>query len=245
LRQSKKLAAMHAAWHQVIAGALRCGASQDRGLNLGESEAVQAAADGPVHARADPQVLLHARAAQVQITVLKTDFLTVLIGHQKGHRGRGVQQFDPVGNDLDLAGRHGFVPLAFGPHPDLAADAHAKFVAQALSRAECRAVRVHHHLDDAAVVAQTDEDQPPQIPAPVHPAAQSDIFIGEVFGHLAAKLCSHRYFPDQVAVAPSPLVLPVLAAGLETELSASEDLVFGDSFLPPPLASPESTRFLF
>jgi hypothetical protein len=74
---------------------------------------VEVAANGLVQARAQAQVMLHAFAPKIQVAIAQAHFLAILVGHQQGQWRAGVEQFDRIGQKLDLAGAHVRVPLAF------------------------------------------------------------------------------------------------------------------------------------
>ena len=69
LGQGKPFAAANPRRHQVVAGALRGGAGEDGGFHLDEALVLQVAAGGLDGLGPQPQVAVHALAAQIQIAV--------------------------------------------------------------------------------------------------------------------------------------------------------------------------------
>ena len=80
LRQGEKMAGMNARRHQIVARAFRRGAGQHRRFHLHEALLVEGIAQGLGHLVAQPHVLLHRRAAQVEVTVRQAHgFAQVLV----------------------------------------------------------------------------------------------------------------------------------------------------------------------
>jgi hypothetical protein len=96
--------------HQVVARAFRRGLGQHRRFDVDEALVVEEAAEGHRHLVAQHQVLLHLRAAQVDHAVGQAHVLgEVFLVELEGRRHGGVEHFDVVAEDLDLArGQVGF-----------------------------------------------------------------------------------------------------------------------------------------
>src|SRR5205085_6824494 len=97
--------------------------------------------------------------------------------------------------ELDVAGGEDGVLVALLALDDLASDADDVLGAQTLGDVEARA-RVEDELDEAAAVAQVDEDQPAVVAAAVHPAGDADVAAGvterEVAGPAVAEAVGAR-----------------------------------------------------
>ncbi len=113
-------------------------------------------------------------AAQIEEAVFEPDLLRIvlLVGDRHRQRRRRPQHFDLVDIDLDLAGRQIGIDRAFGPVAHLAVDAHHPFRAQLLCQLERLAIGIGHHLRDAVVVAQIDEQHATVVADAVAPARQ-------------------------------------------------------------------------
>ena len=113
-------------------------------------------------------------AAQIEEAVFEPDLFRIFLLAEHRHRqfGGGAQHFDLVDIDFDLAGRQFGVLGAGGPLAQLAVDAHHPFRAQRLGQLEGRAVGVGHHLREAVMVAQVDEQHAAMVADAVAPAGQ-------------------------------------------------------------------------
>ena len=74
LRERVEAAGLYAAGNEVIARAFRGGTRHERRFDFEEAEAVQHFANGEGDLRAQDDVALHARAAQIDVTVLEARF---------------------------------------------------------------------------------------------------------------------------------------------------------------------------
>ena len=109
--------------------------------------------DRGVHRGADPEVALHALAAQVEVAVAEPDHLVDAVGplvDRERRRQRGRQHLDGAVADLDRTGGQRVVGGALGPGAHRAGDADDELAAQVVGA-------VDHALHDAGVVAQVDE----------------------------------------------------------------------------------------
>jgi hypothetical protein len=160
-----------------ICGDCRRGLRDHRRLDLEEALLVEVLPDR--HRRAVPQhdVLLHARAAEVQVPVLQTDVLRHrrIVGDGKRRRLRVVEETDLRRGDLDLTGRNLRVDRVGGPRLDPAEHRHHELRAQALRLRHERIVVADDDLRDAVAIAQVEEQQRAEIADAVDPSEQHDV----------------------------------------------------------------------
>ena len=119
-------------------------------------------------------VVVQPVAAQIEEAVLEPDLLRIFLIAEHRHRqfaGR-PQHLDLGDEDLDRAGRQVGVLGAGRALAHLAVDPHHPFGAQRLGVLEGRAVGIGHHLGEAVVVAQVDEQQPAMVADAMAPAGQ-------------------------------------------------------------------------
>ncbi len=126
---------------------------------------------------ADRQVVLKARAPQVEIAMLQAQRL-VDVGldvNGKGWDERTVEDGYALGRDLDLAGSELRVLGSRRAAPHDAANAHDVLVSDGFGDRERVALqRIEDRLRDPVAVAHVDEDQPAVIAPPIHPAFEKD-----------------------------------------------------------------------
>ncbi len=180
---------MHAARHQVIAGAFRGGFGQNRGFDVLETGVVQIAAQGPHQRGALAHGLLHFRTAQVQIAVAQADVFTGVFVVVERQGFRGVEYLDGFGDDFHLAAGDLVVHAVPGAHG--AGHPQAVFVTDFLGVGESRVIRLGDHLDDAFVVAQVDEAHAAQIAGNIRPTAQGHRLADHRFVNKTAKMATH------------------------------------------------------
>ena len=182
LGQGKPFAPANPRGHQIIAGALGGGAGQHRRFHLDEALVFEEAAGGLDREVAQPQVAVHALAAQVQVAVAQPQLLAgVLLVVHRHREGQGalhrIQHGDGTGQHLNLAGGQALVDRfgRTGPHP--AIHLQHRFAAQVFGHGEGfgAQIRIDRDLHRAAAVAQVDENHAAMVPAPVHPAAQAHV----------------------------------------------------------------------
>ena len=189
--------------HQEVARALGARGGEDRRLELEEAGVPHAPAD-----RADDLVPQHdvgvqRLAPQIQEPVLQPQVLRI-VGLAE-HRDRQLlgrrQHLDLAGHHLDLAGGelrvHRRLAVDDRPVAHLAVDADHPLRAHRLGRLERRAVRVGHHLGDAVVVPQVDEQQPAVVAHAMHPAGEADSLA-----HVTLFVRLRRYGNDSGARRP-------------------------------------------
>ena len=127
-------------------------------------------------------------ATQVEETVLEPDFLGIFLVAEHRHRqlAGGPQHLDLADIDLDGAGRQLRVLGAGGALAHLSVDPHHPFRAQLLGLLEGGRIGVGHHLGDAVVVAQVDEQQAAMVADAVAPAGQPRLLADVACAQLAA-----------------------------------------------------------
>ena len=127
-------------------------------------------------------------APQIEEAVLEPDLLRILLVAEHRHRQfvGGAQHLDLVDVDLDRAGRQFGVLGAGRAAAHLAVDPHHPFGAQLLDLLERRAVRVGHHLAQAVMVAQVDEQHAAVIAHAMHPAGQPNVLADVAVAERAA-----------------------------------------------------------
>ncbi|MNC84711.1 hypothetical protein D3C83_02720 [compost metagenome] len=186
---------MHARGHQVVARAFRRRARQHRGFDVDEALPVEKVAHRHRRAVAQPQVLLHGRAAQVEHAVLEAHrFRQVVVVHLEHRRQRRVQYFDRLRQHFHFPALKVGIDRAHGPLAHLARHAQHEFAAQPVRGPESlRRIRVAHDLHQALAVPQVDEDNAAVIAAPVHPAEQGH-FVPEMFAADPAAVFATHYW---------------------------------------------------
>ena len=180
LGQGEELAGMGTARHQVVACTLGRGAGEHRGLHLKEAALGEEVAQGNGDIGAEPQVLHHLLAAQVQIAVAQTHILANLnmVIELEGRRFRGVEDNNLAAVDLDLPRVHVRVDGTGAARTDDPFDLKNILAAHSVGDLEELAtVVVEDHLNDALAVAKIDKDHAAVVAAPVHPATQGDLLI--------------------------------------------------------------------
>ena len=120
-------------------------------------------------ARAQPQRVRRAAAAQVQVAVPESDVVAGLdlVVHRQRQRRRLGEHLQLDDGHLDLAGGQLRVLVAGRAAGHLADDLHAELVAQRV-----RIFLAEHHLDNTGTVAQVDEDDPAVVAPAGHPAGE-------------------------------------------------------------------------
>ena len=132
----------------------------------------------PDHLAAQADVALQLVAAQVEPAVAHADVLVdALVVELERQRRRAREDLQLGRLQLDLARRDRRVDGVGRALDDRAARADHELVAQLVRRLGRgrRGVRVDHDLDDAALVAQVDEDEPAEIAPPRDPARERDL----------------------------------------------------------------------
>ena len=127
-------------------------------------------------------------APQVEEAVLEPCFLRIFLIAEHRHRqfaGR-PQHLDLGDEDLDRAGRQLGILGALRAAAHLAVDPHHPFRAQRLGDLERRAVRVGHHLRQAVMVAQVDEQHAAMVADAMAPAGQPDVLADVAVAQRAA-----------------------------------------------------------
>src|SRR5262249_1459780 len=159
---------------QEVARSLGSRARQHRRFDFDEAELVQVLARDAADVVANAQVALHDGAPKVEIAIARPYVLGQRrrVVDREGHRLRNVEN-DQIGNEQpDLTGGHLRVDGFGRAAPQAPAHSDYEFAAQLAGRAvRGRArLRVEDELDDAAVIAQVDEDDAAVIAARIDPA---------------------------------------------------------------------------
>ena len=146
-------------------------------------------ADRARRAMAQPQMVLHLRAPQIQKAVLQAHgFRQHLVVHHERRRLRRIENFQTGRQHFNFAAHQVGIDRAGGPLTHPAFDAHDKLIAQTVGDPECfRTVGVADDLHQTFTVAQVDKNNAAVITPPMHPAEQ---------GHGLAKISA----VDQPAV---------------------------------------------
>ena len=189
LRQRVEAALLEPARDDEIARALRRRLEQNRGLDVEELRRLHRPADHADHLRAQADVALEPRAAEVEPPVPEPQRLVdVLLVELERERGAARDDLERVHLELDLACRQLRVDRPRRAGDDLALGAEDELVPDLVHhgvRLE-RALGVDHELADPGAVAQVDEDEPAVVAPRVHPAGE-DQALADVLGpHLAA-----------------------------------------------------------
>ncbi len=127
-------------------------------------------------------------AAQIEEAILEPNLLGIVLLAEHRHRQLGgrPEHLDFADIDFDQAGRQLGVLRAGRAHPHLAVDAHHPFGAEFLDVLEGRAVRVGHHLGQAIMVAQIDEQHAAMVANAVAPAGKPHVLADVALAKRAA-----------------------------------------------------------
>ena len=166
------------------------------------------AADGGQHLRAQAQVFLHLRLAQVKVAVLQAHqlvFIGVIVDVNR-RRGRCVEQHGLFRNHFDAAGLELISHVLFGAERHFARDRNHVLAAQAFAHGEGFGVagfRAEHNLHQTRAVAEPDENHAAEVAGALYPAVQRNLLSGEIFSEFAAILralpflaCHFRFSPS-------------------------------------------------
>ncbi len=178
LRQCVPAARLQARGDQEVAGALRGGPGQRRGLDLDEVVGGQHVAGDPVDLAAQPQCRGRTGPAQVEVAVGQPDLLADLAGavagvvDGEGQGGGRTEHLDAVrgGDHLDVTGRQARVLVALRTRGHLTGDL------QAVLRAQLVRDRLvaDHDLDHAGGLPEVDEGDAAVVAPPGDPAGEGD-----------------------------------------------------------------------
>ena len=194
LRQREELARLRAARHEVVARTLGRRLGQHRRLDVHEAVVVEVVAHRARHRVTQAQALLHHVATQVDVAVLEARLLAHFLVELERQRLGAVQHLDRGGQQLDLARGQVRVDRALGTRSHRALDPQHPFAAHALGLGEqFRGVGVEHDLQQAAAVAQVDEDHPAVVAAAVDPAGDGNGGIDEALIDLATVSVAHGH----------------------------------------------------
>ena len=122
-------------------------------------------------------VAMQALAAQIEKAVFQPDLFRIFLLAEHRHRqlaGR-AEHLDVVDIDFDGSGWQFRILGAGGTLAHPAIDPHHPFRAQRLSRFERRRVGVGHHLGDAVVVAEIDEQHAAMVADAMAPAGKAHL----------------------------------------------------------------------
>ena len=184
------MAGVDAAGDEVVAGALGCAAGHEGGFDFEEAVVGQVGANGLRNSMAQGEVVLHLRAAEVEVAVLEAD-LFVGDGVVCDGEGRGlgvVEEEELVGDDFDEAGGHVGVGEAFSAETDFSFDGYDEFAAGGFGFGVGGGggFLVEDDLGDAGAVAEVEEYEVAVVAATVDPAHEDDGLIILIDAEFAA-----------------------------------------------------------
>jgi hypothetical protein len=170
---------VHPRRNEEVARALRRRAGEHRRLDLEEAAVVQNAPHAEGDLVAQDEVLEHGRPAQIEEAVLEPQLLRrvrPVLDRERWRLGPREER-ETRSDDLDLARRQIGVPLALAPEDDRALDLDDVLAAGAgrgVDGLAGAARAVEHDLDDTGAVADVEEDELAEVPAPGDPALEQD-----------------------------------------------------------------------
>ena len=169
---------MGRARHEKVAGAFRRGADEEGSFDFHKATLIQEIAHELHHAVSQQHIVLHARAAKIQIAILESQRFVVIAFFVDVERRRLalVENGDAARFNLDLAGGHLRIHRALGAIAHNALNGDHELVAQLVGDVVRVLVDlgIEHHLRDAKSIAQIDEDQSTEIATSVDPSLQGD-----------------------------------------------------------------------
>ena len=179
---------MNAAWHQEIAGAFWRRRSQDRRRVFGKANIGHPLAHVGNHLGAGDNVLVQGLAAQVEEAVFQAHILGILglAEHRQRQFLGGGQDFDLLGENLDLTGPEIRVDGVGHAFLDHAVNTDHPFAANLFSRREGRRIGVGDNLGQSVVITKVDEQHATMVAHAVYPARQADIGAGVAFSQSGA-----------------------------------------------------------
>ena len=137
-------------------------------------------------------IVVQVLATQVEEPVLEPYFLGIFLVAEHRHRqfGGASQHLDLADVDFDRAGRQLGILGAGRPRAHLAVDAHHPFRAQRLGDLERRAVGIGHHLGEAVVIAQVDEQDAAVVADAMTPAGKARLAADVACSQCAAGMAA-------------------------------------------------------
>jgi hypothetical protein len=188
LRQRVEFPGMQARGHEIIARAFRRRRSQDRRLEFEETGLFHAPADRIDDLPALDDVVVQPLAPQVEETVFQPRLFRIFLVAKHRHRQfAGRPQHLNLGDiDFHHPGRQVGIFRAGRPMTHLAIDPHHPLRAQLFGLSESRTVGIGHHLRQAVVIAQIDEQHAAVVADTVAPAGEADGLAGMLFAKRAA-----------------------------------------------------------
>ena len=182
LRQRVERAGLYAAGHEVIARAFRRGARHERRLDFEEALVGELLAHGEGDLRAQDDVALHLRAAQIHVAVLQADVFgdVDVLFHGERRGARFVEDPDLRRHHFHFAGGHVGIDGLRGAERDHALDGDHVFRAHLFGALVNGGVHVlvEDGLRVTGAVAHIDEDHGAVIAAAMRPSHQKDRLAG-------------------------------------------------------------------
>lgn len=159
-------------------------------------------ASGARDVGAQPDRLLGAGTAQIDVAVLQACFFPDLagvlgvIGDLEGQGCTRIEDFHVLCDDLDGAGWQRIVLVALGPPVHGSGDLQDEFAAELVGD-----VLANDHLANPRGVAQVDKGDPAVIAATVHPAGEGNGLVNMFFAQVACAVCAEHgaSFPNRCA----------------------------------------------
>ena len=213
LRQRIELARMQPRRHQKVPRALGGRRRDDRRLILAERLVPHPLADRGHNIRAHRHIALQFLAAQVQIAIAQSRFLRILLiaEHHQRQLIRRPQHFHIADKHLDLAGGDLVVHQALVTCLHGAINPDTPFRTHLFDLGKNRAIGVRQHLCHAEMIPQVDEQQPPVIAHPVHPARQAHIVAHIGFVQIGASMAAIGVHGGSLGVQKLPADTPAHA----------------------------------
>ena len=188
LGQGVEAAPVDAGGDQVVAGALRGGSGEERGLDLDEAALVEVGADFAGQSGAEAEVSLALRVAEVEVAVAEAQVLGDGVGLRRGE-GRSAslaQQVDRFRFHFDFAGRQLGVHGLRGPFQDRALHRQYPPGAGFPGGGHRRGVGADDDLGGAPVVAEVEEQETAEVADALDPAHEHRPFPGVGAAEVAA-----------------------------------------------------------
>ena len=196
LRQRVEHTVLNAGRNEVVAGAFGGGLRENRRFNVDKAVVIQEVAHGLRHLKAQLQVFLHLRTAQIEHAVGKTrGFAHSVVVELERRRQRGIENFKVVAEHFHAARNQGIVFRAFRTGTHKTDHLQAVFIADLVGGGkDFRTIRIADNLHETFAVTQVDKDHTAVVTAAVSPPVEGNGLADELFINQATVNGTHKRY---------------------------------------------------